>query len=129
MASTVAGGAGGRDRAAQRDWLNKLRDSALEKKFVDWLTEHGHRLPDDAQRTVEAARARPDLVYDLPGNPVAVFVDGPHHDDAVQQLRDEQAAERLEDLGWTVVRVRHDDDWPAAATRHAWLFGPGRTTR
>ena len=99
LGAQVVGGAGGRGREAQRDWLNKLRDSDLEKKFVDWLTDTGRRLPDDAQRTVESVRARPDLVYDLPGNPVAVFVDGPHHDDAVRQLRDEQAAERLEDAG------------------------------
>ncbi|MGY1825970.1 DEAD/DEAH box helicase [Blastococcus sp. SYSU DS0541] len=129
MAASVAGGAGGRGRAAQQEWLTKLSDSGLERKFVDWLTEHGHRLPDDAQRTIEDARARPDLIYDLPGNPVAVFIDGPHHDDAVQQLRDQRAAERLDNLGWSVVRVRYNDDWPAVASRHAWLFGPERTTR
>lgn len=126
--TTVDTGPGGRDRAAQQDWLNKLRDSELEKSYVDWLNARGYRLPDDAQHTIEPARARADLVYLLPGNPVAVFVDGPHHDDSAQQLRDAAAAERLEDLGWTVVRVRHDDDWAAHAARHAWLFGPGRTT-
>lgn len=124
----VVRGAGGRERAEQRDWLNTLRDSDLEKRFVDWLASNGYRLPDDAQRTVDGARARPDLVYDLPGNPVAVFVDGPHHDDDAQRLRDDSAGERLEDRGWSVVRVRHDDDWPAVVTRHAWLFGPGRVT-
>ncbi|ABL79358.1 MULTISPECIES: DEAD/DEAH box helicase [unclassified Nocardioides] len=124
----VAGGAGGRDRDDQRDWLHKLRDSELERKFVDWLSDTGRRLPDDAQRTIEAAQARPDFVYDLPGNPVAVFVDGPHHDDAVRQQRDEQAAERLENLGWTVVRIRHDDDWTTTADRYQWLFGPARST-
>jgi len=127
LRAQVSGGAGGRDRSVQQDWLNKLRDSDLEKKFVDWLADTGRRLPDDAQRTVDGARARPDLVYDLPGNPVAVFVDGPHHDDAVRRLRDEQASDRLQDLGWTVVRVRYDEDWHALAERHAWLFGPGRT--
>lgn len=129
LASEVAGGAGGRERAEQREWLNKLRDSDLEKKFVDWLTDSGRRLPDDAQRTVPAARARPDLVFDLRGNPVAIFLDGPHHDDDVRQLRDEQASERLEDAGWSVVRVRYDDDWDALALRYEWLFGPGRTAR
>jgi hypothetical protein len=124
LRSQVAGGAGGRERSAQREWLNKLRDSDLEKKFVDWLTDTGRRLPDDAQRTVDGVRARPDLVYDLPGNPVAVFVDGPHHDDAVQQLRDDNASGRLENAGWTVVRVRYDEDWDAVAERYEWLFGP-----
>ena len=75
------------------------------------------------------ADARPDLIYDLPGNPVAVFVDGPHHDNDQQRHRDERAAEQLENLGWTVVRVRHDDDWTASVEAHQWLFGPGRMHR
>ncbi|NMM24766.1 MAG: DEAD/DEAH box helicase [Phycicoccus sp.] len=129
MTSVVQSGAGGKVRAEQRTWLNALSDSGLERKFVDWLSEHGYRLPDDAQRTVSPAQARPDLVYDLPGNPVALFVDGPHHDDATQKLRDDRAAERLENLGWAVVRVHHDEDWQAMADRHGWLFGPGRTSR
>ena len=127
--AVVVGGAGGRERGAQQDWLNKLRDSELEKKFVDWLTDNDYRLPDDAQRTVDGARACPDLIYQLPGNPVAVFIDGPHHDRPERALRDVQAGERLEDLGWSVLRVRYDEDWQALAGKNAWLFGPGRITR
>ncbi len=127
MSAQVVSGAGGRDRPDQQAWLNALSDSGLERRFVDWLEEYGYRLPDDAQRTISLAEARPDLVYDLPGNPVAVFVDGPHHDDAHQRLRDGRAAERLENLGWTVVRVHHTEDWATLAARHTWLFGPGRT--
>ena len=129
MTTTVQSGSGGRERAEQRSWLNALSDSGLERRFVDWLSEHGYRLPDDAQRTVSQAQARPDLVYDLPGNPVALFVDGPHHDDATQQLRDSQASERLENLGWAVVRVNHDEDWQSLVDRYGWLFGTGRTVR
>jgi len=54
-----------------------------------------------------------------------VFVDGPHHDTASQHERDELAAERLENLGWVVVRVRHDDDWPSVLTTYEWIFGKG----
>lgn len=126
MSATVATGAGGRDRGQQQDWLNKLRDSELEKKYVDWLTSGGYRLPDDAQRSVDGARARADFVYLLPGNPVALFVDGPHHDAAVQQLRDEGASDRLVDLGWTVVRIRYDDDWNDHVERYSWLYGTGK---
>lgn len=129
MAAQVTGGAGERDRPEQQDWLNSLADSSLERAFVTWLTERGHRLPDDAQRHIPLADARPDLIYDLPGNPVAVFVDGPHHDNDQQRHRDERAAEQLENLGWTVVRVRHDDDWTASVEAHQWLFGPGRMHR
>ena len=123
--SQVTSGAGGRRRGGQQAWLDKLADSGLERKFLDWLTSRGHRIPDDAQVTVAGARARPDFVYRLPGNPVAVFVDGPHHDAAEQQVRDLAAGDRLEDLGWSVIRVSYDDEWDDIARRHAWLFGAG----
>jgi hypothetical protein len=125
---TVTAGSGGKTRAEQQAWLNKLRDSELEKRFVDWLVERGYRLPDDAQITVDAARARPDLVYRLADSPVAVFVDGPHHDGAMQQARDAAAAERLEDCGWAVVRIRFDEDWQDWARANAWLVGSGRAS-
>jgi superfamily II DNA/RNA helicase len=126
MSATVVAGAGGRSRDDQQDWLAKLSDSGLERQFVDWLDERGHRLPDDAQRTVEAARARPDFVYEIAGNPVAVFVDGPHHDAEHQQVRDGAAAERLENEGWTVVRVGYEQqEWSDVTARFEWIFGKG----
>ena len=124
----VAAGAGGRDRGSQQEWLHKLRDSSLERDFVDWLTQHGYRLPDDAQVTVEDAQARPDLVYRLPGSPVAVFLDGPHHDDERQRQRDDIASVRLDDAGWAVVRIRHDDDWAARVAQFEWVFGLGKVS-
>ncbi len=129
LRAEVTSGAGERDRTGQQEWLKKLSDSGLERRFVDWLQEHGYRLPDDAQCTVSEAKARPDFVYNLNGMSVALFVDGPHHDVSHQQQRDSQAAERLEDLGWSVVRVRHDDDWAGITDKHTWVFGPGGTAR
>ncbi|GAA0276384.1 DEAD/DEAH box helicase [Cryptosporangium japonicum] len=128
MTAEVVVGAGGRTHDGQREWLDALGDSRLEKKFVDWLSANGHHLPDDAQITVTDARARPDFVYRLPGGSVAVFIDGPHHDDADQAQRDAEAGERLEDLGWNVIRLRYDDDWTDIAQRYTWVFGAGRTT-
>ncbi len=80
LAGSATAGAGGRTRGAQRDLLDALADSSLERRSSTWLDERGLRLPDRAQVTVTDARARPDLVYDLPTGPVAVFVDGPVHD-------------------------------------------------
>ncbi|MGH9286044.1 MAG: hypothetical protein ACRD0M_10310, partial [Acidimicrobiales bacterium] len=122
--STTTAGAGGRTRAGTRDLLSALADSSLERQFVDWLDQRGHRLPDRGQVTVSEAQARPDLVYDLAQGPVAVFVDGPVHDGAAQTQRDISAEERLIDLGWAVVRVRHDDDWSAVVARFPSVFGP-----
>jgi ATP-dependent helicase YprA (DUF1998 family) len=125
--ATTAAGASGRTRGEQRDWLDKLADSSLEKQFLGWLDDHGYHLPDDAQVHVAEANARPDLVYDLPGNPTAVFVDGPVHDQPSTVQRDREAEERLIDAGWCVIRVRHDDDWSAVVARYPSVFGAGRT--
>ena len=90
---------------------------------MDWLDDRGHRLPDRAQVNVTEARARPDLIYDLPSGPVAVFVDGPVHDNALQSERDAEAEDRLIDIGWSVVRVRHDDDWATVVAKFPSVFG------
>lgn len=134
--SVTTTGAGGRTRADQRAILDALADSSLEKSFVRWLDERGLRLPDRAQVLVAEATARPDLVYDLPGNVVAVFVDGPVHDAAIERdgaerdgaerdgaERGAAAEERLSDLGWMIVRVRHDGDWAAVVARFPSVFG------
>lgn len=128
-ASTMSTGADGRSRDGQQEWLTKLADSGLERQFVDFLDDGGYRLPDDAQVTVEAARARPDFVYRPVDGQVAVFVDGPAHDADKQQQRDADAQIRLEDLGWSVLRFRYDDDWPVIASTNAWVFGLGTAGR
>jgi len=121
--SAVTAGAGGCTRGEQRTILDSLADSSLERRFVTWLDERGLRLPDHAQVTVTAARARPDLVYDLRDGRVAVFIDGPVHDTARQRDRDAAAEERLVDAGWFVVRVRYDQDWDVVIRRHPSVFG------
>jgi len=123
--STTAAGSGGRAPAAAADYLEAFAESSLERKFIDWLVERGHRLPDRAQVTNTEAAARPDFVYDLPTGTVGVFIDGPVHDSAHQSERDMNAEERLIDAGWHVVRLRYDDDWPAVARRHPSVFGAG----
>ena len=61
------------------------------------------------------------------GASVAVFVDGPVHDHAAQALRDADAEERLIDCGWSVIRIRHDDDWGSVAAKFPSVFGPSRS--
>lgn len=122
----VTAGAGGQDRDEQQRRLDALCDSTLERDFLAWLARHGHRLPDDAQVSVSDGHARPDFVYRLPGASVALFLDGPHHDDARQQQRDEAAGRRLDDLGWSVLRIGHGEDWDAAVRTASWVFGAGR---
>ena len=115
----------GESRTAQQARLSGQAESELERRFLAWLKEHGLRLPDETQTFEAAALARPDFIYRFSNGPVAVFLDGPVHDDAVVAQRDSEAQERLYDQGWDVVRFRHDDDWPAIVKKHQSVFGTG----
>ncbi|KWX10629.1 hypothetical protein TR74_02490, partial [Carbonactinospora thermoautotrophica] len=112
--------------------LARLADacrSDLEQKFLRFLDERRYRLPDEAQTLVPEAVARPDFVYRLPGGDVAVFVDGPYHDAAEVAERDLKATYRLEEQGWLVIRIRHDDEWDTLVREYPSVFGPGRGER
>jgi superfamily II DNA/RNA helicase len=115
----------GETRTEQLARLSDQAESKLEERFLAWLKEHGHRLPDEAQTFIADALARPDFVYRLPGSNVAVFVDGPVHKYPAIAERDRDAEERLYDSGWDVVRFPDDGDWAAIAGRFERYFGPG----
>jgi very-short-patch-repair endonuclease len=122
-ASTSRAGGGGRTRGEIHEALIAACDSDLEVAFVDWLSERGLRLPDRAQVHVQVASARPDFVYDLPAGPVAIFIDGPVHDDPIQAAKDAAAVDRLLDGGWDVVRVNHKGDWESVVASRPSVFG------
>jgi very-short-patch-repair endonuclease len=64
---------------------------------------------------------KPDFTY--AAHHLVVFVDGPPHDYEDVEERDGQAASRLEDDGYTVVRFRHDEDWEEIVRRYPSTFG------
>ncbi len=123
------------DRRSAQDQVTELLGasmSGLERRFVTFLRSGGYRLPDEAQKLVHDALARPDFVYRLPAGMVAVFIDGAHHDAAAVAQRDLAAEERLADLGWLVVRFRYDDElegWAQIVHKHPNVFGPSRGNR
>jgi ATP-dependent helicase YprA (DUF1998 family)/very-short-patch-repair endonuclease len=129
MRATVAVGAGGEEPDDQFDRLVKVSNS-LERRLLHLLRAHGYRPPDEAQRLVEGYYVRPDFAYHTEGMDVAVFVDGPIHDSAHQQQKDEQARMKLEDeAGWLVLRFHHkdaDDAWLKTIAENTDVFGPGR---
>lgn len=106
--------------------LKKLCDSKLEEEFLDYLLDHDYRIPDHTQKLVSDASCRPDFTYEIPGSMVAVFIDGPHHEDERVALRDSQAESRLEDMGWSTVRIKYDEDWATKLGRYSTVFGQGR---
>ncbi|WP_330336858.1 DEAD/DEAH box helicase [Streptomyces sp. NBC_00557] len=119
----VADAGPGVSRDERAKALTDGADSSLERRFIAFLSRKGLKLPDKQQVFVSSALSRPDFVYETKTGPVAVFIDGPHHDDDVQAQRDEDAQERLYDDGWDVIRFRHDDDWSEVVGRYRSVFG------
>ncbi|GFG53371.1 DEAD/DEAH box helicase [Mycolicibacterium agri] len=125
--ASVAVGAGGEERAEHLQRLAEACDTELERKFLALLERHGLRLPDEAQQIVEGLYVRPDFAYHTDGMDVAVFIDGPVHDAAHQQQKDEAARAKLEDeAGWLVLRFHHQDadsNWLNVIEQHTDVFG------
>jgi very-short-patch-repair endonuclease len=108
-------------RASHLEQLAQQAGSDLERHWLRYLDEHGHRLPSDAQLFIEAAQTRPDFIYR--DEQVAVYVDGPVHDFPERLERDRIKTEWLEDLGYTVIRFGHADEWADLLQRYPRIFG------
>lgn len=110
---------------SRSEHLRALRQAAgsdLERRWLDWLETRQLRLPTRSQVLIPDAGTRPDFLYD--DQQVAVYVDGPPHDDADRQRRDEKQAKILKfSLGWNVVRFGHDADWKAIVSAYPGVFG------
>ncbi|WP_067135665.1 DEAD/DEAH box helicase [Microtetraspora malaysiensis] len=109
--------------------LRNASGSELERDFVNFLRAGEYRLPDGSQELVADARAKPDFIYRTKGGNIAIFVDGPHHDAPHVHERDIEAEDRLMDLGWLVIRFRHDEEWDEIVRRYPSVFGTGRSGR
>src|SRR5690606_628739 len=110
-------------RAEQLTRVRRLCESDLERDFLDLLERRGPRLPTRAQQRIADAGTRPDFAYPTDSVKAVIYVDGPHHDHPERQMRDCEFDQRLDDLGYTVLRFHHRDDWPAKLEAYAWVFG------
>jgi ATP-dependent helicase YprA (DUF1998 family)/very-short-patch-repair endonuclease len=110
-------------RAAHLETLVAQAESELERQWLRFLEVRGYRLPSHGQRYIEAAQTRPDFVYH--DEQVAIYVDGPVHDFPERRARDQQQTGWLEDLGYTVIRFAHSEDWEVVLQGYPHLFGVG----
>lgn len=110
-------------RATHLEHLLRQAGSELERRWLRWLDTQGYRLPDRAQLFIESCQTRPDFFY--ADHHTAIYIDGPPHDSADRQVRDQQQTEAMEDAGYTVIRCGHLDDWAQIATRYPYIFGMG----
>ncbi|MCK4389103.1 MAG: DUF1998 domain-containing protein [Desulfobacterales bacterium] len=104
--------------------LRKLMNQAgstLEKQWLDFLEAQDLRLPSRAQYFMEACKTRPDFFYEE--HLAVIYVDGPVHDYPERTKRDAEQTDCLEDLGYTVIRFGHQDNWNEIIARFPHVFG------
>jgi ATP-dependent helicase YprA (DUF1998 family)/very-short-patch-repair endonuclease len=101
--------------------LSRLAGSELERRWLRFLEQNNLRLPSKAQLLIESCKTRPDFLYD--DSVTAIYVDGPPHSFADRQERDRIQTECMEDLGYTIIRFGHDDNWTEIINRYRHVFG------
>jgi very-short-patch-repair endonuclease len=102
--------------------LRRVAESSLEKAWLQAVDEAGYAMPGEGQPYIEAANARPDFVY--PDSFVAVFIDGPVHDNEDVKQRDAAAQGRLENAGYYVIRFGPDPgEWGTVFEANPNVFG------
>jgi very-short-patch-repair endonuclease len=108
------------NRSAHLEALKARCDSNLERQWLAYLDERGHKLPSSAQKLL--LDIKPDFLYEGDYK-VAVYIDGPSHDFPDRQQRDEQQKVDLEDRGWTVLRFGHAKQWAETINEFPNVFG------
>jgi hypothetical protein len=101
---------------------NYDRNSATEKKLIDYLYSNKLRLPDKAQVFMNYYYISVDFVYTLNDGQVLVFCDGSVHDGAEQQVEDTNKRQLLRDAGYDVVVWHYSESLEALVNRRRDIF-------
>jgi ATP-dependent helicase YprA (DUF1998 family)/very-short-patch-repair endonuclease len=123
---TVVASPGPLPRADHLERLKRASETGLEKKWLDFIDGRWLHLPTHGQKLVVECSTQPDFIYANSGNLAAIYVDGPIHDFPDRHKRDVQKTAALEDLGYLVIRFRHDDDWGGIVAKYPSIFGSGK---
>ena len=101
--------------------------SSLEKEFLHVLRDNRIRLPDSAQnRPTSKVLVQPDFYYERENRPgVCIFIDGPHHDSPEQRNADHQTRSELQDYGFRVIAISHDQLIMDQLNEHPDVFVSG----
>lgn len=119
--SSVKAAAADKPRADHLVNLKAMCDSGLERRWLDTVERLGLRLPSHAQFLIAACTTRPDFFYDE--QRVAVFVDGPPHDESDAVELDGAVDGALERAGYMVLRFHHREDWEQKLRSYPDVFG------
>ncbi|WP_454198091.1 DEAD/DEAH box helicase [Nocardia sp. Marseille-Q1738] len=107
------------DRTEQIDMMRRRCRTPLELRLINLLVEHELALPSRIHEPIDGANIEPDFVFTARDAALAVFV-GPN------VISDDDAEERLTDLGWSTLWLHPEDDWLAKLRDHAYVLGEGR---
>jgi ATP-dependent helicase YprA (DUF1998 family) len=121
LTATVEAAPTGLTRDEQFERLNRSAASDLEKRWLTFLHKGKYRLPTEAAKLFPQVQTRPDFFYAQ--EKVVVYVDGAPHDFAERQVRDAQQQRAMEDLGYIVLRFRHDEEWEPLVSKYPSVFG------
>ncbi|MEH1935576.1 MAG: hypothetical protein V7L14_18145 [Nostoc sp.] len=87
-------------------------NSKFERVVLEEIYQRGYKLPDAAQELIPEANSKPDFLYKEDG--IAVFCDGSVHDSPDKCQQDQIERDNLKyNTGYTVLTLRHDEDWGA----------------
>ena len=101
--------------------LKNVCMSELEKSFLDLLERNNLNLPDKAQHKIGAVGTTPDFHYSK--GPVAIYVDGPHHDYPERAARDLALRKKMMLAGYTVLVFGIHDEWLDILRKNPSTFG------
>lgn len=102
--------------------LLKKCDSELEKKWLKMIFDNGWNLPTEGQFSLPGVYVEMDFA--IPDQQIAIFIDGPPHDQEHIKKQDQEKEEQLELLGWMVLRFRYDADWDTIFEKYKSIFKP-----
>jgi very-short-patch-repair endonuclease len=110
-------------RADKLDEMLRLCDSELERKWLRLVHEKNFAIPTHAQRRIASCGTKPDFFYE--DKRVAIYIDGPVHDQDDTIEIDDQVEARLRARGVKWLRFHHAEDWEAKLAEYPDIFGPG----
>lgn len=108
-------------RVDHLDELMRLCDSELERKWLMCVHDSQLRLPTHAQYLIASCSTRPDFFYQESN--LAVYIDGPVHDDPNEKAKDDMITEQLISAGYFVIRFHHAADWNKIFDEYQDVFG------
>ncbi|HET6447304.1 MAG TPA: DEAD/DEAH box helicase [candidate division Zixibacteria bacterium] len=124
----VTASPGTQTRLEHLERLRTLTGSELEREWLEMVNQSNLRLPNAAQYLVESCNVRPDFYYDVEDVRVAIFIDGPHHDQEPQKSKDKANDDNLFLTGIESVRFHYKEKgkWPKMLSEQRAIFGAGK---